>query len=34
MPLYASKVDRVAVVTNLGDMEALADVLVPRPTRH
>jgi uncharacterized protein with von Willebrand factor type A (vWA) domain len=34
MPLYASKVDRVAVVTSLEDMEQLADMLIPRPTRH
>ncbi len=34
MPLYASRVDRVAVVTNLTDMEELADVLVPRASRH
>jgi uncharacterized protein with von Willebrand factor type A (vWA) domain len=34
MPLYASKVDRVAVVTSLGALEEVADALVPRPARH
>lgn len=34
MPLYASKVERVAVVTTLSEMEGVADALIPRPTRH
>lgn len=34
MPLYAAKVDRVAVVTSLADMEDLAEALVPRARRH
>jgi len=34
MPLYASKVERVATVTSLADLETAADALVPRPSRH
>jgi uncharacterized protein len=34
MPLYASKVERVATVTSLAELEAVADALVPRPSRH
>lgn len=35
MPLYASKVERVAVVTSLADMEGVADALLPpRAARH
>jgi hypothetical protein len=30
MPLYAARVDRVAVATRLGDLEAVAEELVPR----
>jgi uncharacterized protein with von Willebrand factor type A (vWA) domain len=34
MPLYASKVERVAVVTTLAELEQVADALIPRPARH
>jgi uncharacterized protein with von Willebrand factor type A (vWA) domain len=34
MPLYASKVERVAVVTALAGFERVADELIPRPTRR
>jgi uncharacterized protein len=34
MPLYAGKVDRVAVVTDLRALEEVADALLPRSTRH
>ena len=34
MPLYASKVERVATVTSLAELEGAADALVPRPSRH
>ena len=34
MLLYASKVERVATVTTLAELEAVADALVPRPSRH
>jgi uncharacterized protein with von Willebrand factor type A (vWA) domain len=33
MPLYAREADRVATVSTLVDLEAVADQLVPRPTR-
>jgi hypothetical protein len=31
MPLYAARVDRVAVATRLADLEEIAESLVPRP---
>jgi hypothetical protein len=34
MPLYASKVERVATVTSLAELEGVADMLIPRPSRH
>ena len=34
MPLYASKVERVATVTSLAELEALADALLPRGVRR
>ena len=34
MPLYASKVERVATVTSLTDLEALADALLPHGRRR
>jgi len=34
MPLYASKVERVATVTSLADLEALADALLPHGVRR
>jgi hypothetical protein len=33
MPAYAREVDRVATVTTLADLEAVADHLVPREAR-
>jgi uncharacterized protein with von Willebrand factor type A (vWA) domain len=34
MPLYAAKVERVATVTSLADLEGLADALLPRSARR
>ncbi|HEX9287893.1 MAG TPA: VWA domain-containing protein [Anaeromyxobacteraceae bacterium] len=34
MPLYASKVERVATVTTLAELEGVADALLPRRARH
>ena len=34
MPLYASKVERVATLTSLTDLEALADALLPHGRRR
>jgi uncharacterized protein with von Willebrand factor type A (vWA) domain len=34
MLLYASRVERVAVVTTLAELEEVADALIPRPARH
>jgi hypothetical protein len=33
MPLYAAKVERVATVTALADLEGLAEALLPRSAR-
>jgi len=33
MPLYAAKVERVATVTTLADLEGLAEALLPRSAR-
>ncbi len=34
MLLYAAKVERVAVVTSLADLEGVADALLPRVARR
>ncbi len=34
MPLYASKVERVATVTSLAELEGVAEMLIPRASRH